>query len=201
LLVDQGRVAEARVQLQLCDDLDPGFPIVKALLGRCFFVERNYGEAIVAYGHALSVAQNYSQAYLQIAQAEEARNGMEAAIDARQQAAIIDGVDTERVSKECSALRKAFREGGESGYWGERLAQAKRNRKPEDENYEIATIYVRLGEKEEALDWLDKAYSQRDRRLRRLIVDQCWDGLRGELRFQRLLRKVGFVSEYDPRDR
>jgi tetratricopeptide (TPR) repeat protein len=193
-LVEQGRVPEARAQLQLCDDLDPGFPIVKVLLGRCFYFERNYAEAIAAYRYALSVAQNYSEAYKHIAKAQEARHEIEAAIDARQQARIIDDQEREQVKQQSDALRQAFREAGERGYWLKRLEQARVEPRPDEAPYEMATLYVRLGEKEQALDWLDKAYVQHDWQMRLLLLDQCWDGLRDEARFQTLLKNVGFVK-------
>jgi adenylate cyclase len=55
----------------------------------------------------------------------------------------------------------------------------------------LATIYLGLGEKEKCLDWLKKAYAQQDSACWYLKIDQIYDGVRNEPRFQTLLKKVG----------
>ena len=57
--------------------------------------------------------------------------------------------------------------------------------------YEIALVYAGLGEKDKAFEWLEKAYTLRDRGLTYLKVDPCVDPLRSDPRFQDLLRRVG----------
>jgi TolB-like protein/tetratricopeptide (TPR) repeat protein len=52
-------------------------------------------------------------------------------------------------------------------------------------------VYLGLGEKEKALDWLEKCYQDQDGACWSLQVDQLYDGLRNEPRFQALLKKVG----------
>jgi serine/threonine-protein kinase len=55
----------------------------------------------------------------------------------------------------------------------------------------FATIYLGLGEKEKCLDWLEKAYEQQDSACWYLNIDQIYDGVRNEPRFQALLKKMG----------
>jgi tetratricopeptide (TPR) repeat protein len=55
---------------------------------------------------------------------------------------------------------------------------------------QFAMIYIGLGEKEEALKWLEKAYDART--LHTLKVDPMYDSLRDEPRFQKMLKKMGF---------
>jgi serine/threonine-protein kinase len=57
--------------------------------------------------------------------------------------------------------------------------------------YEIARIYVGLGEKEQAFEWLEKAYQGRSDLLTRLQVDPTLDSLRSDPRFAHLVRRVG----------
>jgi adenylate cyclase len=54
----------------------------------------------------------------------------------------------------------------------------------------FATIYLGLGEKEKALDWLEKAYEQQDSACWYLNIDQIYDGVRNEPRFQALVAKI-----------
>jgi len=52
-------------------------------------------------------------------------------------------------------------------------------------------VYLGLGEKEKALEWLEKCYEDRDTQTWFLKVDPLYDSLRDEPRFQALLKKVG----------
>jgi hypothetical protein len=51
-------------------------------------------------------------------------------------------------------------------------------------------IYLGLGEKEKALDWLDKSYQDQESACWYLTVDPIYDGVRKEPRFQMLLQKI-----------
>jgi adenylate cyclase len=55
----------------------------------------------------------------------------------------------------------------------------------------FATIYLGLGEKEKALDWLEKAYEERDSACWYLKIDRIYDPVRKEPRFQAILKKIG----------
>jgi adenylate cyclase len=54
----------------------------------------------------------------------------------------------------------------------------------------FATIYLGLGQKEKCLDWLEKAYEQQDSACWYLKIDQIYDSVRNEPRFQALVQKV-----------
>ena len=54
----------------------------------------------------------------------------------------------------------------------------------------FAAIYLGLGEKEKALDWLDKAYENQESACWLLKVDPIYDSVRSEPRFQALVQKV-----------
>src|SRR5437867_4264199 len=54
----------------------------------------------------------------------------------------------------------------------------------------FAAIYLGLGEKEKALDWLDKSYQDQESACWYLKVDPIYDSVRNEPRFQALVQKV-----------
>jgi tetratricopeptide (TPR) repeat protein len=56
--------------------------------------------------------------------------------------------------------------------------------------YDIALVYTGLGEKDLALEWLEKAYQERTARLLEL-PDPAFDSLRSDPRFQDLVRRIG----------
>jgi tetratricopeptide (TPR) repeat protein len=55
----------------------------------------------------------------------------------------------------------------------------------------IAQIYTGLGETDLAMEWLEKAYEQRDPQLFRIKVVPSVDPLRSDPRFIALLKKIG----------
>src|SRR5438067_157005 len=55
----------------------------------------------------------------------------------------------------------------------------------------FADIYLGLGEKEKALDWLEKSYEDQERACWYLKVDPIYDSVRNEPRFQAILKKLG----------
>ena len=56
--------------------------------------------------------------------------------------------------------------------------------------YQIAIVYVGLGDKNKALDLLEKSYEDREEIMTFLKVDSTWESLRPDPRFQLLLRRA-----------
>ena len=58
--------------------------------------------------------------------------------------------------------------------------------------YSVALIYAAMGKKAESLDWLEKAYGQKDSWIVWIKVLVEWDSLRSEPRFNNILRSMRF---------
>ena len=59
---------------------------------------------------------------------------------------------------------------------------------------DFAVLAVGLGDTEEALNWLDKAYDERSTFLIYIAHDALFDPLRTEPRFQNLVHRIGLPS-------
>ena len=59
--------------------------------------------------------------------------------------------------------------------------------------FDIAMIHVGLGDRDAAFEWLNRAYEERSHELRDLRVDPRMDSLRGDPRFQDLLKRKGLA--------
>ena len=55
----------------------------------------------------------------------------------------------------------------------------------------IAVIHIALGEKDQAFDWMQKAYDDRSAWLVYGKVDPLFDDVRTDARFSGLMRRVG----------
>jgi DNA-binding winged helix-turn-helix (wHTH) protein/TolB-like protein/Tfp pilus assembly protein PilF len=84
-----------------------------------------------------------------------------------------------------------------SGRREEALAELQRLLKLSKERHvqalDIATIYASLGEKENAMQWLERAYEDRSTNLGFLAQDPSFDALRTDPRFVALLARIGGV--------
>ena len=58
-------------------------------------------------------------------------------------------------------------------------------------SYGLATIYAALDEKDNAFEWLDKAYEERSNWLVWLRADPRWTPFKKEKRYIELVNKVG----------
>jgi serine/threonine-protein kinase len=58
----------------------------------------------------------------------------------------------------------------------------------------MVEAYAGVGDNEQTLVWLEKAYAQHSNGLTALKVDPVYDPLRGDPRFQRLLAQVGLAQ-------
>jgi serine/threonine-protein kinase len=63
--------------------------------------------------------------------------------------------------------------------------------RPDFDPYGIALIYAELGDKDNAQEWLEKAYEHRSFALCELKMDPVFDGLHSDLRFAALLHRMG----------
>lgn len=57
--------------------------------------------------------------------------------------------------------------------------------------FEIAKVYLALGERDRALDWLERAYDEHAHSMAFLKVDPQLEALHGDARFERLVARVG----------
>jgi hypothetical protein len=55
----------------------------------------------------------------------------------------------------------------------------------------ISALSARRGDEDQAIDWLEQAYIDRDDNLRTMKVEPAFDQLRSNPRFQELLRRIG----------
>lgn len=109
---------------------------------------------------------------------------------------ILAGQDPRSVLKLEDSLRKAFASHGPRGYWQKLLELSQRTDNPPEAyttNDGLAILYVRLGDKEKALQALEQAYQERQLHMTEIGIEPAFDGLRSEPRFQELLRRVAVL--------
>lgn len=59
-------------------------------------------------------------------------------------------------------------------------------------SFSIAAVYVAMGQNNEAIKWLEKAYSDHEVEMYWLKVEPLFRPLHNDKRFQSILEKIGF---------
>ena len=189
-LVPMGRLDEAAAELRRALELDQFSLIVNTNLGLILYYQGRYDEAIAQYRSALELEQRSVTArlrlidvYAQIGKFDEALAEHELIVEPR-------GSENPKYLKQ---LREALHQSGPQGYWRTRLEQAKEKTKAKAEYVpptSVAGFAARLGDKEQAFEWLEKAYQERDEGLTRLKLDPRYQNLRSDPRYAGLLRRI-----------
>jgi hypothetical protein len=59
---------------------------------------------------------------------------------------------------------------------------------------DIALIYIGLGDKDRAFEWMEKAYSDRDWAMCCIKVESIFAPIRSDPRFQNIMKRVGLQN-------
>lgn len=189
-LMVTGRFDEALKEMRLAQSLDPLSPIINGSLAGYYFYARRYAQAVEQCRETLEIDPNFylasgiqGTAYAQMGMYEEAARKLESAAELSK--------DPE-VSAELGyvyALR------GEEDKARKLLQELKDlSKQTYVTPFGIAIVHVGLGEFREALEWLDRAYHDRNHWLVWLKVEPRLDPLRRDPRFVDLIRRVGLET-------
>jgi TolB-like protein/tRNA A-37 threonylcarbamoyl transferase component Bud32 len=182
-----GRHEEAIAQVRRAQDLDPLSPLMLAIGGEVCFYARRYDEAIEQCQKALELDSNYALAHANLAWGYLGKGLHGEAIAEFEKAARLYGSDR------TLGLPLAYAAAGRRGEALKMLDLAReQSKRGEISPWWLAQMYLGLGEKQKALEWLEKAYEEHDPRMAFLKVEPLLDALRSDPRFQNLLRRMNF---------
>jgi len=183
-----GRYEEAYTELQRAIRLDPLLGLTNAFLGYIYLHARRYDQAIEQFVRTLKLDLNSAFAHGGLGWAHRCKSLHEPAI-----AALRRAVEPWHGPSPLSWLGEAYAAAGcrdEALKVLDQLFELSKQRYVTP--YGVARIHATLGNKEEALHWLDAAYRQRAEWMVLLKVDPCLDDLRPDPRFQDLMRRMNF---------
>lgn len=185
-----GRHDEAVTEVRRALELDPLSLIVQSDLALTYYFKRDYQEAIKQCQQVIEMDRNFGQAYYYLYPSYLAQGNYDQAIAAYLNLGKLNG----RSDADLTAFRQAYEASGWPGVMGRLLQELSARDNPAAVANSLALCYAEVGEKEKALDWLEKAYEARASGIMHLKVSPRLDSLRGETRFQELLRKIGLAN-------
>ena len=188
VLADLGRHKEAISEIVRARELDPVFPLYRALEGmflhhagrddqaeaklqKVIEIDPNFWVSHLMLGRVCTQQRKYAEAMAEFTKARELSHGNSEAIACTGYvAALADN------KAKAEAVLDEFKELSKQHYIPP---------------VNIALVYNGLGDQNEALSWLEKALDDRDVRLTLLKVDPRWDSFRLNSRFSAVLTRVG----------
>jgi TolB-like protein/Tfp pilus assembly protein PilF len=186
-LVAVGRLDEAVTELERARDLDPFSPTINAFLGETLYYARRYDDSLRQFRRSLEMYPDVVEFHDGVAKVYEQKNMFVTAFSERQQVLSLRGD-----SKLALALAQAYKQSGYKGYLQreiESLEQAPKSR--EVRNLYLAHMYAVLNDQPHTLQYLERAYEERDPWLLNLQVDPAMDAMRSSSRFRDLVRRIG----------
>ena len=187
LLVALGRNDEAIAQTKQAAELDSTSLIIRSHFGFVYFFTHQYDESIAACQKALELDPGFFAARRYLGQAYGQTGKYDQSLSEFQKAVAASGGSPLIRAEMAHTLAVA----GKKDEAEKVLANLKQiSSERYFSAYHIALIYAGLGDKNEALNWLEKAFEQRGDYLVFLKVDPRFDSLHSDARFASLLSRI-----------
>jgi eukaryotic-like serine/threonine-protein kinase len=187
-LISVGRAEEGIKESKRALELDPLSTEVSATHGGNFYFGHQYDLAIDQLRQTLEMDPNSWFARMFLGLSYEASGNLPRAIAECQRAREIETT----IPWPSAELAHAYAVSGRKGEAEEILRQLKeRSKQSYVPAYNFAEIYIGLGDKDQAMALLEKAYADRSMLLTFLKADPEFNSLRSDPRFKDLLRRIG----------
>ena len=184
------RPDEAMAQAKQAVELDPLNHLAQQFYGGHLLQVHRYDEAISQFKKTLKTEPSFYVAHERLWVAYHQKGMDKEAVSEAQEyfTAQEMGDVTEALARGYSkaGYREAMRQGAKT--------LEDRSKKTYVLSTRIALLYAHAGEKDQALDWLEKACKARETFMVYLNTDVQWNPLREEPRFQRLLVRMNFTT-------
>jgi len=190
LLSIMKRPAEAMKQAERALQLDPFNSLFTAFYGTLLNQMHRYDDAIAQYDKVLRAVPNHTMALNGRRQALYQKHLYKEALEA-ERAVWAAMSDAEMVT----ALDRGYGEAGYVGAWRSAAdVLAARSRAARVAPLDVWSLYLRAGDNDRALEWLEEGFQTREPNMIYIGVGPIYDGLRGDSRFQSLLRRMNLPS-------
>lgn len=187
-LLNLGRINESLVESNRFRELDPVSETPMGHLAYHYLYARQYDVAIQEYQKTFQLyTVEDPNSHFQLGNAYYQKGMFHEAVDEYLKGFAGFGTPPNQINE----LRKSFEGSGIRGFCQKVIDLNKAEPEDEQDRTGIAEMYSRLGQKDEAFEWLEKAYAHHDDGLVRLKEELGYDNLRADPRYADLLRRVG----------
>jgi serine/threonine-protein kinase len=179
----------AMTQLDQIRELDPVSPAARGAEAAVYYLLREYDRTIQDAEEVLSAGPDIAMMYYWMGRAYDSKGQLPEARAALETWRSISGLQGGGggFGMLGSVYARAGRRSEALRLLGDALERAKHTHVSPTS---IALLHAGLGEHERAMEWLDRAYQEKDHSLVAIKADPAYDSLREDAGFQKLLKKM-----------
>jgi TolB-like protein/DNA-binding winged helix-turn-helix (wHTH) protein/Tfp pilus assembly protein PilF len=182
-LSEMGRNSEAIAEMRKAENLDPLSLIISADMGEILLVAHLNDDAVEQSRRTIDMDPHFGIAHYELGQAFVQKHSYDEAIAEFQKAIELSGGSIPCTSNLAYAYAVSNKRNEAVKILNDLLTRSTRNAS------EIALMYVGLGEKDQAMKWLERAYGEHFNPS--ILVRPAFDPLRSDPRFQNLVHRIG----------
>jgi eukaryotic-like serine/threonine-protein kinase len=187
-LAVMGRHADAMREIRRARELDPFSISINSFLVLTFYYAHQYDQALSATKEMVEIEPAFAAGAEQLQGNVLAAKGMYGeAVAHWNKSLVLSGQ-----AGDAAKLEQAYATGGYRGYLDRQLQELKTSSQGEYvDPLGFAELYTRLGDKDSAFHWLERAYQEHSSWLNFVNAEPAYDPLRSDPRFADLLRRIG----------
>ena len=183
---DRGRFDEAMAEIETAQAIDPGALVYMRDRGRILLFARRYDDAIVQLKRVLDLEKNFRSTSGFLVHAYVMKGDYAVAYE------MLNAEIKRANPNRADVLQEAYETEGWQGFMRKNLEFRKLDEaRTGDGAFGVANLCARLGEKEQAFEYLNKAVGRREWVISTLRVYPGFDSLYDDPRFAELVRRVG----------
>ena len=184
-LVAMQRFDEGIEHIKLAQRFDPLSPLANSDVGWVYLMARRYDQAIEQINRTLELEPTFGSALACLERAYALKGQQREALETLLRETgetSVSGRDADPAQSMKVLYRKRL----------ERKLEA--IKKSRSSPYSVATICAAAGERDQAFEWLARAFNERDPMLVAVRSDPAFDALHGDARFGSLIKQIGFAK-------
>jgi serine/threonine-protein kinase len=178
---------EALAEIRRALELDPMSVIMNRIYADTLVDGRKLDEAIQQYQKTLELDPNFPTTHYFLGRAYEAKGMYDEAVKEYTRASALGTVLADVMAK----ANEVYKKSGWKAYVQFNLDQLVESPQRGYPAFLVATFYAKAGNKDKAIEWLEKGYEERDFRMTLISVAFEFDGMRSDPRFRELVRRMG----------
>jgi len=198
-LTPMGRHEEAIAEMRKALEVDPLSLPLNNMMAETYLWSGDYQKALQQFQHTIDLEPTFPLAHFFYAGLLTEMGSYEEAIKENQTGELLSGASPEEAGALAAEFQKALQVGGPKRYWQKNLGITLKEYTRAGIQYfptiGVASAYARVGDKENAFQWLDKSFQDRegqDITLVRWLPD--FKSLHTDPRFADLLRRMGLPN-------
>lgn len=196
-LVTVGKKAEAVQEIQTALEIDPYSPMMHATASQVFLYARKYEDAKREAQRAVEIDSTYPMGHHALCSVLHAEGKLdEATAEFIRFLSLSGEVDLERELE--AAEKSKVAPGGPLRRFALIILKSSQKKPANHTGWTapmpMASAYTYLGDKDKAIEWLNRACDERSMELWAIAADPDFDPLRSDPRFDGVLRRIGLKS-------